>query len=215
MLGSVQERVSRAAAAEREINRAQLDAERMRRMSRELQTSQTVGNIRQILADIDEAGNRGTSDPATREDGGNRACGTRDRGGLAALDGFADTLHAEADQRQRRRLQRGRNAWSRCARCSSRAWASFADELAKGGVSSSGVDAVTGGGKVVVADEVLTAAGDALTSYQLAMARMQNSVLLFLATGNRSVANDIADAIIQANARDFSVLENVGLPVER
>ncbi len=40
---------------------------------------------------------------------------------------------------------------------------------------------------------------------------MQNAVLLFLATGNPSVANDIADAIVQADGQ-LSVLENAGLP---
>ncbi|HEY6434048.1 MAG TPA: methyl-accepting chemotaxis protein [Acetobacteraceae bacterium] len=211
VLGSVQERVSRAAAAEREINRAQLDAERMRRMSRELQTSQTVGNIRQILADIDEAATAARVILQRVKMVETEHAAHEIAAALAALDGFADTLHAEADQRQtliatrQKRLVEMRPVFEQSL-------ASFADELAKGGVSSSGVDAVTGGGKVVVADEVLTAAGDALTSYQLAMARMQNSVLLFLATGNRSVANDIADAIIQANAQ-ISVLENVGLPV--
>jgi methyl-accepting chemotaxis protein len=209
-LGAVQERVSRAAAAEREINRALLDSERMRGMSRELQTSQTASDIRQILAQIDDAA-AATRTTLRRVKAVETARAANEiAAALATLDSFVDTLHAEADQRRTLIMTRQKHLIE-MRPVFEQSLASFADELTEGGVSTSGVDAVTGGAKPAIANAVLTAAENALTSYQLAMARMQNSVLLFLATGNRGVANDIADAITQADAQ-ISALEKAGLP---
>ncbi len=165
VLGSVQQRVSRAAAAEREISQARLDAERMRRMSRELQTSQAVSNIGQILAHIDEAATAARTVLQGVKAGETERAADEIAAALAALDRFADALHREADQRRalittrQKRLVEMRPVFEQSL-------ASFADELGKGGMSASGVDAVTGGGKATVSDEVLTAAGDALTSYR-------------------------------------------------
>ncbi len=58
---------------------------------------------------------------------------------------------------------------------------------------------------------VLSAAGSALTEYQLAMARMQNAALLFLATGNRGAANEVRDAATDAEGRMAALLAS-GLP---
>ena len=210
VLGGVQERVSSAAGAERQIKQAQLAAEQMRALSRELQSRQTVADVTKILARAEQAGAtaRGIlqqvrtveTDRAEQETSA----------ALTALAGFADALRQEGEQRKtliltrQKRLIEMRSTFEQSL-------SSFADELAKGGVSASGVDAVTGGGKIAVATAVLNAAGSALTEYQLAMARMQNAALLFLATGNRGAANEVRDAATDAEGRMAALLAS-GLP---
>ena len=146
VLGGVQERVSSAAGAERQIKQAELAAEQMRALSRELQSRQTVADVTKVLARAEQAGAtaRGIlqqvrtveTDRAEQETSA----------ALTALAGFADAVRQEAEQRKtliltrQKRLIEMRSTFEQSL-------SSFADELAKGGVSASGVDAVTGAAK--------------------------------------------------------------------
>ena len=212
LLGSVQEQVSRAATAEREIKQALLEAEHMRTLSRELQSRQTVGDVGKALGRAEQTGAaaRNMLQQVQATETGHAS--DEVAAALTALDGFADALRQEADQRKaliatrQKRLIEMRGTFEQSLN-------SFADELASGGETASGVDEVAGTGKILVPDEVLTTAGNALTEYRLAMARIQNAALLFLATGNRGAANEVTDAITQAE-KQMSALIRSGLPAE-
>ena len=212
VLGSVQEQVSRAATAERQIKLALLEAEHMRTLSRELQFRQTISDVGKALSRAEQTGAaaRKVLEQVQAVETGRAS--QEIAAALTALDGFAEALHQEADQRRalittrQKRLIEMRATFEQSL-------SSFADELASGGTTASGVDAVAGTGKIVVSDEVLTTAGNALTGYRLAMARIQNAALLFLATGNRGAANEVADAINQAK-KQLAALIDTGLPAQ-
>ena len=72
-------------------------------------------------------------------------------------------------------------------------------ELARGSAAGTGVAAVRDVAAVVQADQrdpVIEAA----SQYRLALSRVQAAAMMFMATGNKSAANDIRDAIAQADS---------------
>ena len=88
VLGSVQQRVSRAAAAEREIEPGTAGCRTYTpRVSRELQTTQALSNIGQILAQIDDAATAAPAILQGVEARGDPACGEVDEQGRAGRVG--------------------------------------------------------------------------------------------------------------------------------
>ncbi|MDQ2801704.1 MAG: methyl-accepting chemotaxis protein, partial [Pseudomonadota bacterium] len=130
---------------------------------------------------------------------------------IEATDGFAATVAREAGLRQEmlatrdKRLLKARPSFETSLN-------GFAEELAQGGRLASGVDAQAAGpGGAAVPAEVLATARQVFAAYQLAMARLQNAALLFLATGNPGAANEVADGVTEADARMAALLA-VALP---
>ncbi len=208
---TVQSRVSEAVAAERQIKDALLGAGEMRTLSRSLESRQTVTEVNKLAA---RAGKVAGDMRAVLEKLQATETDAAERGELAgaldALTGFATAVAHEAEQRKiliitrQKQLLEVRSTFEESL-------ASFMDELTKGGVAAGGVDAVTGAVKAAVPPEILARAKTAFTAYQFAMARMQNTALLFLATGNRGAANEVRDAASDADARMQEVMAS-GLP---
>ncbi|MGH7153487.1 MAG: hypothetical protein ACREF3_06115, partial [Acetobacteraceae bacterium] len=186
-------------------------AEQMGTLGRELQSRQTLAAVSGLAAKADQVGGK-ARDILTRLRA-RESEGAEQRQLTAALDAlsaFAGALHQEAQQRKALIITRQKQLIELRPTFEG-SLSSFLDELAKGGVVAGGVDAVTGATKSVASPEVLATARNAFTRYQLAMARMQNAALLFLATGNRGAANEVQNAANDAEARMTAALA-VGLP---
>ena len=118
---------------------------------------------------------------------------------IAGLDGIADAVKREATLRaemltvRQKRLLQMRPTFETSLRL-------FIDEVARGGQAMSGVDSVrdTAAPAAASAD-----AGNpelqAVTAYRLAMARLQGAALTFMATGSGAAANEVRDAIADAD----------------
>ena len=201
-LGELQGQETSASRSERQIKDALIAAQELRLVSQELPQQQTLGAVKAVAerAGLDVSRAReglqrvrqALPDPVVRQDLD---------GALGGLDGFAAALTQEAALRQtmlatrQKRLFQARPVYDQSLQ-------SLRDDLARGKASASGVDAVSGAAATETAvSATLMQAREELTGYALAMDRLQNGALAFLATGNPIAANDVKAAAAAAQAR--------------
>ena len=204
-LARAQREVSASAAMERQMQGALIAAQELRVLGRVIAEAQTTREITRAL----DAAKKAEDTARARLHSVTAGAGQSDTAAasIAALEAFGKTLAEEADKRTALLNVRGGQLLDARAMFTSSA-NSFADELAKGGVSVGGVDAVTGQTKEVVPPDVLTATKADFAAYQTAMDQMQNTALLFLATGNRGAANEVKDDASSADAKIASLLSS-------
>ena len=210
-LAADQSRTMRVQETARDVDRALLLAAEGRTLGQELRHEQVPALLLRALHRIVSLGERTRTilRRAQAAEGGSMT-GTLLAAANGSLSHFVAALAQEAALRRRLLTGRARDLIE--ARPTFEASLdAFAQELAQGGVVASGVDAVTGQNATVLPPEVLTTARGRFTAYRLAMARMQNAALLFLATGNRAAANATDDATAQAKAALAALLAS-GIP---
>ncbi len=202
-VGALQDGVAVQAALERRIQQALLTGVELRVVSRELQFQQTPRAVRQAVEHADAqhraarsllaAAQTATADPTDRERLGEA---------MQALDAVATAVKREAvlrtdilDVRQKR-LFLSLPLFETALR-------GLAEELERGGVQS-GVDSVRADGGTTTGD-LHAPTQLALNDYRLAMARLQSSALMFLATSNSAAANEVKDAVHEAAGKIAAV----------
>jgi methyl-accepting chemotaxis protein len=199
-VGAMQDGVATQAATERQIQRALLATLELRVVSRELQYQQTASSV-------NAAAERAAKQHAIARDDLQQAraesqnADDSDRLGKAIdhLDAIADAVKREAALRtamltvRQKRLLLVRPTFESSLGL-------FVEELARGGRMLSGVDSVrdTTGPAAANADQHDPTL-QAMTAYRLAMARMQGAALTFMATGSGAAANEVKDAIAEAD----------------
>ncbi len=201
-LDRLQERVTGATRSERLVNDALIAAQELRVVSQMLPQQQKVGSLNDVggraklaashARALLERARQALPDPAVRRD---------IDAALGGLDAFAAALTQESelrrtmlDTRQKRMFQ-VRSIYEQSLQA-------LRDDLARGGAAASGVDPVRTGEAAETADSAaLSQAREQFTGYALAMDRLQNGALTFLATGNPIAANDVKDAAATAQAR--------------
>jgi methyl-accepting chemotaxis protein len=201
-LDRLQNRAAGAARSEQQIKDALIAAQELRVVSQELRQQQMLGALKTVAAraTLDVAGARevlqqarqSVPDPAVRQNLD---------AALGGLDAFAASLAQEAELRKamlttrQKRLFQVRPMYDQSLQ-------SLRDDLARGRAAASGVDAVRASGTIdTVESASLTQAREAFTGYALAMDKLQNGALTFLATGNSIAANEVKEAASAAEAR--------------
>ena len=201
-LDRLQDRVTGATRSERQIKDALIAAQELRVVSQELPQQQVLGTLNSVAGRaagdatqaraVLEQARQSLPDPAVRRDL---------EAGLGGLDALAAALTQEAELRKtmlvnrQKRLFQARPMYDQSLQ-------SLRDDLARGHGATSGVDAVRAAGTTeTVQSATLTQAREDLTGYALAMDRLQNGALTFLATGNPMAANEVKEAAGSAEAR--------------
>lgn len=203
-LGRAQREVATSVAMERQMQGALVAAQELRVVGRVVAVAQTTREITRALGAAKKAEDTARARlQSVAAEGGKSAAAAS----IAALESFGKTLSEEADKRTTMLNVRGRQLLDARAMFASSV-NSFADELAKGGVSTGGEDAVTGQSKETVPPEVLAGAKADFAAFQTAMDQMQNATLLFLATSNPGAANEVKDGASSADAKIASLLSS-------
>ncbi len=191
-----------ATRSERQVKDALIATQELRVVSQELPQQQMLGALKDVAAraaddvrrahDALEQARQSVPDPVVRRDL---------EAALGGLDAFAAALTQEAELRKtvlatrQKRLFQMRPVYDQSLQ-------SLRDDLARGQGARTGVDAVRGGATTeAVVSATLTQAREEFTGYALAMDRLQNGALAFLATGNSMAANEVKDAASKAEAR--------------
>ncbi len=234
-----QRRAEQALQAQRAVGEALLVGARMQAIGQRIPTVQIVPHLAAHLRDVDMEAARGHKILQSVRDGGaDETAQTYLAAAGTTLDRFAAVLRAAGAMRRTIVLQRGRDLIQ--ARPTFEfSLSSFAKELARGGTVANGVEGVTaglpgagaealpggapavlpGGGTPAPAATPSPAASVAVIAramrrfdaYRLAMARMQNAALLFLATGNLGAANAVDDGVAESD-RAMKALLASGIP---
>ncbi len=191
-----------ATRSERQVKDALIATQELRVVSQELPQQQMLGALKGVAEraagdvgrahDALEQARQSVPDPVVRRDL---------EAALGGLDAFAAALTQEAELRKtvlatrQKRLFQMRPVYDQSLQ-------SLRDDLARGQGARTGVDAVRGGATTeAVVSATLTQAREEFTGYALAMDRLQNGALAFLATGNSMAANEVKDAASKAEAR--------------
>lgn len=205
-IGALQDGVSRLATDERQIQRGLLAALELRVVSRELQHQQSIAAVK---AAADRAAERQAEAAGLLRQAQQQAPAAAEREQLAQavlrLDEMAQvvkgvaTLRSEMISNRQRRLFQVRPMFESSLH-------TFAEELARGSAVQSGVDSVremTPQSGLDQRDPAL----EWLATYRLAMTRLQGSALMFMATGNGGAANEVRDAVAEADRSMAQVLD--------
>ncbi len=205
-LAALQGRASNAAAAVQRVAEAERAGVELRVISRDIAGEQTGAGLKELTG-------RAEGEVRIIRDGLDWLAwlkNVRPRSGKpeplsvagGAVDAYAKVIEQEASLRRQilftreRELIRPRADFEASLK-------TFDQELTFGGVPS-GVDAVTGAAPAALpggTPETLRRARELFDAYQLAMARVQNAALLFLATGNAGAINAVADGVEAAEGR--------------
>ena len=201
-LAALQSRVSEQAALERQVQTGMAAALELRAISREVQLQQTTTAVAKIAAKAEQM-------HQTAHDWFSQAQKGAPVGRepellaqvLAHLDETQAAVAHEAKLRTETLVARQKRLFAMRPMLES-SLRTFGEEVAQGGAMLGGADAVRSNGAHAEAD------GSnpmflALTRYRLAMGRVQEAAMMFLATGNRATVNEVtdgADAAAQAMA---------------
>ncbi|HBK09431.1 MAG TPA: hypothetical protein DDZ81_26810 [Acetobacteraceae bacterium] len=192
---TMQRRAAAQSAVERQVQLGLIAAQELRVVARELQSQQGVAGVRSaveravkqtetargLLREVDA----GPDQPLVEE-------------AVSRLDGLLDAVKRAAALRdnlltaRQKRLFQARPIFET-------AIATLMDELARGTAAVTGVASVREGGAAALADQ-RDPNIEAANRYRLALSRVQAAAMMFMATGNKSAANDIRDAIADAEA---------------
>lgn len=189
---ALQAGVAEQAAHARHVQESLVAAQELRVVSREIQSQQTVAGIKSALQRASQ-----------QKDAARALLGSAGDG--AALDNLMAAVQRAADLRldmlalRQKRLFQVRATFETSL-------TTLTNELASGAVLGSGVESVRAAGTVAEADQ-RDPTIDALAKYRLAMSRLQQAALMFLATGNGSAANEVRDATTEQEAAMKAVLD--------
>jgi methyl-accepting chemotaxis protein len=206
-LGRLQERVTAATGLERQIKDALIAAQELRVISQEVPQQQTIAALQAVQARAHPA-TASARQPLEQAQGSVPEGPVRQAltAALTGLDAFGAVLERESALRdtmlstRQKRLFQIRPAYESGLH-------GLEKELRLGSADASGVDAVRQGDSGTTAlSAPLAQARQDLAVYTLAMERMQNAALMFLATGNRIAANDVHDAATEAATRMAALL---------
>ncbi len=198
---SLQAGVTAQATAEHQVQGSLIAAQELRVVSRELQVQQTIPAVRSalerairqkdasaaLLQKVDVAPGDGLFTDA-----------------LVRLDSLLEAVKQAADLRiemltaRQKRLFQVRSTFENSL-------TTLVGELARGSALSSGVDSVRGAAQASEADQ-RDPTVEAVARYRLAMSRIQQAALMFMATGNPSAANEIRDASGEQEAAMNAIL---------
>lgn len=186
---SLQAEVTAQATIEHQVQSSLIAAQELRVVSRELQVQQTIPSIRAAL----ERAVRQKEASATLLRQVNVAPDhSLFADAFARLDSLLEAVKRAADLRiemltaRQKRLFQVRPTFENSL-------TTLTGELARGSALSSGVDSVRSAAQVSEADQ-RDPMVEAVARYRLAMSRIQQAALMFMATGNPSAANEIRSA---------------------
>jgi methyl-accepting chemotaxis protein len=208
-IGALQDGVAAEADTERQIQKSLLETLTLRLASRELQYQQSVpaatasaeraarqhaialDDLQQAKAAVQDAADAAGIDKA-----------------IAALNAIADAVAREAVLRKsmlglrQKGLLQARSTFEE-------GLGMLIEEVARGSAMITGVDSVrsASGPAAANADE-RNPTLQAITAYRVAMARLQGAALTFMATGSGSAANDVRDAIAEADRSMAAVMSS-------
>lgn len=180
---SLQAAVVAEAAIGHQVKQSLLAAQELRVVSRELQSQQTVAGIRTALKRA-EAQKEAAADSIRQVAEGKDA--------LSSLDHLMETVQHAADLRTNLLNMRQKRLFQVRATLEN-SLTTLAGELARGTAMTSGIDSVRSGGQSAELDQRSPEFAE-LARYRLAMSRIQQAALMFMATGAGSAANEIRDA---------------------
>jgi methyl-accepting chemotaxis protein len=208
-LRRLQDRVATTTGFERQIKDALIAAQDLRVISQEVPQQQAVGGLNEVKARAEQA--VAAARKALEQAQASLADQTVRRNlaeSLGGVDAFGAALAQEVALRttmlttRQKRLFQSRPMYETSLH-------TLQDDLQRGSAGTSGVDAVRAGeGAQTSVSAPLEQARQDLSSYALAMERLQNSALMFLATGNSIAANEVHDAADTAEARMKSLLDS-------
>jgi len=197
-LDLLQDRVAVATRSERQIKDALIAAQELRVVSQELAQQQVLGALRTVADRATGDVTRARSALEQARQSVPDAVRQNLDAALGGLDAFSASLGQEAELRKamlttrQKRLFQMRPVYDQSLQ-------SLRDDLVRGHAAATGVDAVTSGGTTETAvSAVLTQAREDFAGYALAMDKLQNAALTFLATGNSIAANEVKDGKIAA-----------------
>ena len=205
IIGALQDVLATEASRERTIRDSLSVALELRVASRELEHAQTVGAIktaqqRAAQQKQDAAATLAHArDTATSAD--EQAVLTK---ALDALDRMAASVDHVAKLRSNLLSDRQKKLFQPRALFES-SLKTLTDEVSRGGAVLSGADAVRDTSQQAEADQHDPII-QALNTYRIAMARVQASAVLFMATGNGSAANEVRDAVADAQRQMQTIL---------
>lgn len=200
---AMQQGASAQVSVERQVQSGLIAAQELRVVARELQVQQNVAGIRSAL---DRAAKQSEAATALMRAIGAGPDQPLVNDALARLDDLLGAVRKAAALRtdlltaRQKRLFQARPTFET-------AMTTLMTELAQGDAMGGGVASVRGSGEVAHADQHDPAI-EAANRYRLAMSRVQSAVMMFMATGNGSAANDIRDAATEAAASMAAILSS-------
>jgi methyl-accepting chemotaxis protein len=211
-VGALQDGVAVEAATARQIQQSLLATLELRVVSRELQYQQTVAAVnaaaaRAVKQHVAARESLSRAQTAVTDAAEKALVGKA----LDALDGIADAVKHEAELRTAMLTARQKRLFQARAPFDS-SLQLLIDEVGRGGAVLSGVDAVTNGaGTSAATVDLHDPRLQAVTDYRVAMVKMQGAALTYMATSSGSAANELRDAIADAN-RHMTELKSHDLP---
>ncbi len=186
--------VAEQAAVAEDIEASLVAAQDLRVASREVQLQQTSSAVK---ASLQRAGQQNDASTALLRKVAGHIDPAKLSDAAARLGALMDTVQRVADARtnlitmRQKRLFQARGAFESSL-------STLTAELSNGVALASGVDSVrekgSADGDAAKAPDANNPQVAALTRYRIAMSRLQQSALMFMATGNGGAANEIADA---------------------
>jgi methyl-accepting chemotaxis protein len=206
---ALQEGVSEQAALERQVQNGMAAALELRVISRELQLQQSVPATAKV-AERAEQVRKTAEDWFKQAQSGtaNAQEGALLTEVLVRLDETAAAVRHEAAVRSEMLTARQKRLFGARPMLES-SIRTFAEEIARGSAMLGGADAVRSDG-TRAQDNLNDPTLVALTRYRLAMARVQEAAMMFLATGNRSAVNEVKDGAQVASQAMAAILTGDG-----
>jgi methyl-accepting chemotaxis protein len=201
-VASLQTVVTAEAAIEDKVQQSLVAAQELRVVSRELQGQQTAAGIRaalergskqrdasvELIRGIEAATDRALAEAATQR-----------------LDALMDAVKRAADLRAEMLAVRQKRLFQVRATFET-SLNTLSGEIARGSALASGVDSVRETTGPAQQSDQRDPAAEAVARYRLAMSKLQQAALMFMATGNGSAANEIRDATSQQEAAMQQIL---------
>ena len=202
---SLQAEVTTQAAFEHQVQSSLIAAQELRVVSRELQVQQTIPGVRSAL---ERAVRQKDASAALLRQVDVAPDHSLFADALTRLDSLLEAVRRAADLRiemltaRQKRLFQVRSTFENSL-------ITLTEELARGSALSSGVDSVRGAAQVTGVDQ-RDPVVEAVARYRLAMSRIQQAALMFMATGNPSAANEVRDATSEQEVAMSVILSGTG-----
>jgi methyl-accepting chemotaxis protein len=210
-IGQLQDGVAGQANRSRAMENSLVAAQELRVVSREIQSLQTLAAVRNA---VERAGKGYAAAHEILERTRNETADGAEKvllgEALQSLDKTSDVVKRVAALRsdmltvRQKRLFQMRSVFEASLR-------TLSDEIERGTVLGTGVDAVREGGGPAATTEQRDPALEEVGAYRTAMMRLQGSALMFMATGNGGAANEVRDAATES-ARRMDKMLNGDLP---
>ncbi|MDR3538300.1 MAG: methyl-accepting chemotaxis protein [Acetobacteraceae bacterium] len=204
-VGRLQDGVARRSADERQIQRSLVAALELRVISRELLYLQAVPAVK---AATERAEQRRAESADLLHQAADRADAAADRAlltqALQRLDQMADAVKNVAALRTDMLISRQKRLFQ-VRPLFDASLHSLMEDIARGSAALSGVDSVRDGAVQATVDQHDPAI-EAISNYRLAMVRLQGAALMFMATGNGGAANEVRDAVADAERAMAAIL---------